>query len=347
VISLRLLGIALGALGVLHAFARFRRGRSRRADFALRSLVSLAVLVVSLQPNTVNVVRDMLALERQQFSRLIAIAIVSNALLWVLLFATRDQLSIASSQFDRLVRRLGAAEFARAYPEQEAITPVVVVIPAFNEEASIGAVLAQMPASVCGLPLTVLVVDDGSSDSTAAAARQAGARVVASPLNRGGGAALRLGFDIARERGAQIIVTMDADGQHLPAEIERLVRPILAGEADFVIGSRLLGERERDSALRLAGIHVFNVVIRLLTAVRVSDCSNGFRAFHTAELDRVLLRQDQFHTSELIIEAARKGIRIAEAPVTVRRRLSGSSKKGRPLRYGLAFARTVLKTWWR
>ncbi|NQT03040.1 MAG: DUF2304 domain-containing protein, partial [Planctomycetes bacterium] len=84
-----------------------------------------------------------------------------------------------------------------------------------------------------------------------------------------------------------------------------------------------------------------------LTHVKVTDCSSGFRAFRVKELSRLLLRQDQFHTSELIIDAAKKRIRIGEVPITIKRRLSGESKKGKNWRYGLSFFRTVFKTWWR
>ena len=102
---------------------------------------------------------------------------------------------------------------------------------------------------------------------------------------------------------------MDADGQHLPSEIESLVRPVAEGRVDFAIGSRILGRHERDNRARWLGIHVFNALIRLLTPVRVTDCSNGFRALRASELARLLLRQDQFHTAELLIDAAKKGIR--------------------------------------
>jgi glycosyltransferase involved in cell wall biosynthesis len=252
-----------------------------------------------------------------------------------------------TDQFDLLVRELGAAEFRRSHPEAVPLPSVVVVIPAYQEADNIGVVLEAMPRSVCGRQLATVVIDDGSQDATVELARKAGALAVRSPVNRGGGAALRMGFDIARAHGAEIVVTMDADGQHLPTEIERLVAPITDGSMDFVIGSRILGRREKDSLIRYLGIHVFNAVIRLLTAVKITDCSNGFRAFRVSELSRVQLRQDQFHASELIIDAAKKGIRIGEAPVTVKRRLSGESKKGRNWRYGLGFARTILKTWWR
>ena len=344
---LRWLGLALGA-GVLGiAFARFRGARSRRVDFALASLFGAGLVCVSVYPDSVGALRDMLMLEHAQWSRLIAVLIASNLLLWLVLLATRAGASLRADHFDRLVRALGVAEFRREHPELTRLPPVVVVLPAFDEADNIGAVLAAMPAEVCGRKLAALVVDDGSRDDTAGVARRAGALVLRSPLRRGGGAALRLGFDVAIECGADIVVTMDADGQHLPGEIESLVRPVVEGRVDFAIGSRILGRHERDDSLRWLGIHVFNALIRLLTPVRVTDCSNGFRALRASELARLLLRQDQFHTAELLIDAAKKGIRMGDVPVTVKRRASGSSKKGRDLSYGLSFARTVLKTWWR
>lgn len=344
---LRWLGLILGLAVLSYAFGRFRGARLRRGDFAMGILFGAGLVTVSAFPASVNLLRDMLMLEREQFSRLIAVLIASSLLSWLLLIHSRGRWSQQSEQFDRLVRALGTAEFQRLYPEIERLPPIVVVMPAFEEADNIGAVLEAMPASACGRPLAPLVIDDGSGDDTAGVARAAKALVVRSPVRRGGGAALRLGFDIALAHGAEIVVTMDADGQHLPTEIEPLVRPIVEGEVAFVIGSRILGRHERDSWLRFAGIHVFNTVIRLLTPVKVTDCSNGFRALHAAELSRVLLRQDQFHTAELIIDAAKKGIAIGEVPVTVKRRTSGESKKGRDWSYGLSFARTVLKTWWR
>jgi hypothetical protein len=344
---LRWVGLLVGIGVLVAAFGRFRGARTSRVDFGLRLLVASGLILVSVFPASVDLLRDMLMLEREQFSRLIAVLIASNLVLWLALISSRSRWSRQADQFDRLVRSLGVAEFRRLHPGQETLPPVVVVIPAFDEAENIGAVLEAMPEQVCGMPLTALVVDDGSDDGTAEVARSARALVARSPVRRGGGAALRLGFDIAMEYGARFVVTMDADGQHLPGEIEDVIRPIVESEFDFVIGSRILGRHEGENRLRHAGIHVFNAVIRLLTPVKVTDCSNGFRALRTSELSRVLLRQDQFHTAELIIDAAKKGIRIGEVPVTVRRRASGESKKGRDWSYGLSFARTVLKTWWR
>jgi hypothetical protein len=343
---LRWLGVAAGALGLFAAFVLFRGARLRRSDFALGALVSGSLLLVSFDPGTVNVLRDMLALQHTQFSRLIAILIVSSSLLWALLLYTRVRWAEHRDQFDRLVRRLGLSEFRRQYPDLKKLPPVLVVLPAYNEADNVGIVVASVPKRVCDRDVATLVVDDGSADGTALVARKAGALVV-STLKRGGGAALRLGFDLAEELDAEIVVSMDADGQHLPEELERVVGPVADGSFDVVIGSRLRGRREKDSALRLTGIHVFNAIIRMIARVRVSDCSSGYRALRTDSLKRLLLRQDQFHTAELIIEAARRGLNIGEAPITVRRRLSGSSKKGKSWIYGAAFARTVFKTWWR
>ena len=345
--ALRWLGLLAGSVTTFYVFHLFRHARCRKSNFVIGMLFGLGLLTVSANPASVNLLRDMLALESAQLGRLIALLIVSNVFVWLLLLYTRFRIEERALQFDRLVRQLGVLDFEHLHPHFESLPPIAVVIPAYNEEENIGHVLGTMPKELMERGLCVIVVDDGSSDRTFEVAREAGALAVRSPINRGGGAALRMGFDIARDHGAEIVVTMDADGQHLPSEIERLLAPILANDLDFVIGSRLVGQRESDSLVRLAGIHFFNAVIRLLTPVRITDCSNGFRAFRTSELTRVLLRQDQFHTSELIIDAAKKGIRIGEVPITVKRRLSGESKKGKNWTYGLAFARTVFKTWWR
>jgi len=345
--SLRWLGLGTGLLLFLIGFSGFRRHRLRRSDFSLCALAAIGLMLVSVHPPVMSLVRDLMALEDRQFSRLIAISILSNLALWLLVVHLRFRQGVDQDRFDALVRNLAREDFARNYPEHIPLPKIVVLIPAYNEAENIGRVLPDIPAELNGIPLLPIVIDDGSSDETVAVVRAAGVPVVRSPLRRGGGAALRVGFQIAADLGAEVAVTMDADGQHLPVEIGALVAPVLADRFDFVIGSRLLGRREKDSLVRLAGIHVFNGLIRLLSSVRISDCSNGFRALRISSLRDLRLRQDQYHTSELIIEAARRGIRIGEAPVTVRRRLGGESKKGRNWKYGLNFAKTIFKTWWR
>jgi glycosyltransferase involved in cell wall biosynthesis len=224
---------------------------------------------------------------------------------------------------------------------------VAVVIAALDEEASLPRVLAAVPEEACGLPVETIVVDDGSTDRTAEVAHAAGVHVHSFPRNEGHGVALRAGYRLARELGADYIVTLDADGQWNPAEMEDVLEPVVAGEADFVIGSRVLGAAETDDAFRHAGVHVFARLVRLLTGVHVTDTSSGFRAMRTEVTETVRQTQVQYQTSELLIGAIFAGYRIVERPIVMRKRFAGSSKKGHNLLYGMRYARVILRTWWR
>jgi glycosyltransferase involved in cell wall biosynthesis len=224
---------------------------------------------------------------------------------------------------------------------------VAVVIPAYNEAQSVGAVVSRVPPTVCGLRTSVLVVDDGSSDTTAEAARAAKAAVARHARNRGGGAALRTGYGIAREAGAVIVVTLDADGQHLPEQIERLVAPIVERRAEVVIGSRTLGSADPNTFAREVGLRVFNRAISAITRQEITDCSSGYRAVKADALDDLVLRQEQFHASEFLIESVKRGLRLVEVPITVMARTHGETKKPASLRYGIGFANAILRTWLR
>jgi glycosyltransferase involved in cell wall biosynthesis len=204
-----------------------------------------------------------------------------------------------------------------------------------------------MPDRVCGVETAVLVVDDGSGDGTGDAAASHGAIVARHVINRGGGAALRTGYRLMVESGAAIVVTLDADGQHLPSEMERLVQPVLDGEVDVAHGSRVLGRAERNHLAREAGIVFFNRLVSLITGTHVTDCSNGYRAVRATVLPQLVLRQEQFHTSEFMIEAIKRGIPAKEVPVTVEQRLHGHSKKPAVFRYGVGFANAIVRTWLR
>ncbi len=226
--------------------------------------------------------------------------------------------------------------------------PVAVVIAALNEEGSIGDLLAEIPATACGLPVATIVVDDGSTDRTAEIAGAAGVLVHSFELNRGHGVALREGYRIAREElESDYIVTLDADGQWNPAEIDDVLQPLVDDEADFVIGSRVLGATQTDDQFRQAGVHVFARLVRLLTGVRVTDTSSGFRAMRSEVTAKVRQTQIQYQTSELLIGAIFAGYRIAERPIVMRKRFAGESKKGHNLLYGARYARVILRTWWR
>ncbi len=345
-ILIRVMSGALGLFVATRAFSQFRHHLIKRREFFLLLIMGIGIFTVSLYPDTINIVAGMMAMDNRQYGRLIALLILSNLLLWVLIVSQRSKEAVKAKQFDLLVRRF-AKENYFTKEVHKTLKEITVIIPALNEAENLEYILHKIPKSVLGHALGVLVVDDGSIDDTVEVVSKHGYSVISNPINRGYGAAVRLGYDISMASGAELIVTMDADGQHLPEEIEQLVTPILSGDKDIVIGSRVLGHREKDSVIRLMGIHLFNFVINLLAGTRITDCSNGFRAFRMDALKNVLLIQDQFHTAELIIDAARKGLRIGEVPVTVLRRYSGRSKKGTDLSYGFNFSKTILKTWLR
>jgi glycosyltransferase involved in cell wall biosynthesis len=227
------------------------------------------------------------------------------------------------------------------------LPPLAIVIAAYNEEGAIGPVVEALPPVIAGLQTAKIVVSDGSVDATVKDGEAAGALVCDVPVNRGQGAALRLGYRLAREGGAKYIVTTDADGQYNPAEIEKLMLPILAGKADFVTGSRTMGSEETKDPVRKLGVRVFAVVISALTGQRISDTTFGLRAMRAEVTGAVLLEQPQYQAAELLIGVITHGYRVAEVPATIHRRQVGHSKKGRNATYALHFIGVVGGTYWR
>src|SRR6201998_4265226 len=167
-------------------------------------------------------------------------------------------------------------DFAETYPDLK-LQPLVIVIAAFNEAANIGAVLDEVPQQIADIPVSLLVIDDGSTDGTSEVAQRHGALVCTLKVNRGHGVALRLGYRIAREGGAQYIATLDGDGQWDPADLPAMVSKVETGEADFVIGSRQLGQTENTDSFRNLGVKFFARVISTLTGTRLTDTSSGLR----------------------------------------------------------------------
>ena len=267
---------------------------------------------------------------------------------------------IYSSPSDEAIDNAALAAFTAAYGAKAAeLPPVAIVIAAYNEEGAISPVIKALPDKACGLATSTIVITDGCKDNTAGEARDAGALVCEVPVNRGQGAALRLGYRLAREGGATYIVTTDADGQYNPAEIETVLAPIVAGEADFVTGSRRLGSQETKDAIRRAGVRFFAFSLSALTGQRISDTTFGLRAMRAEVTAAVRLEQPQYQASELLIGVITHGYKVAEVPATIHRRRVGESKKGHNplyhlhlpgvnnLFYGLRFARVIYGTWWR
>jgi glycosyltransferase involved in cell wall biosynthesis len=192
---------------------------------------------------------------------------------------------------------------------------VWIVIPAFREEGTIGEVVRDLRSQYPN----VLVVDDGSPDATGHMARQGGARVVRHAINRGQGAALQTGIDVALERHARWIVTFDADGQHRVADIEELLTPLFDGRAEVVLGSRFLGHAShvpfRRRVLLRAGVRF----TRWTSGLRVTDTHNGLRAFSRDVAARLRIRLDRMaHASEILDQVGAMGVEWTEVPVHVR-----------------------------
>ena len=209
----------------------------------------------------------------------------------------------------------------------------LVIIPAYNEADNIEKVVREVNSvGVEGCRVIPLVVDDGSRDDTAERARRAGAEVVMLPFNLGIGGAVQTGYRWADERGFDFAIQVDGDGQHDATYLPLLLKAILAGGADFSVGSRFVEGTEgfRSSRLRRVGISFFVALIRLLTGLRCSDPTSGFRAVNR-RLIRVFASHypQDFPEPEAIVIARRLGAKIVDVPVAMRPRKFGKSTIGK------------------
>jgi glycosyltransferase involved in cell wall biosynthesis len=208
---------------------------------------------------------------------------------------------------------------------------VAVVIPAYNEEPNIGRVVAEVREVYP--EAQIFVVDDGSSDHTAARAREAGASVLPLAVNLGIGGAVQTGLLAALEAGAEYVVRLDGDGQHPPAEAPKILAPVLAGRADFAFGSRLAAEAggEKPTFIRRQGIAFFAGLARLLTGLRLRDVTSGFFACNRRTLAFLSQHYPTFFPEpEAIIWLHKHGFRIAEVAVMMRPRQGGVSSVNWP-----------------
>ena len=191
---------------------------------------------------------------------------------------------------------------------------VWVVIPAFNEER----VIASTVGSVRGAFSQIVVVDDGSSDATAAKSLDAGAYVCRHPINLGQGAALQTGIDFALRQGAELIVTFDADAQHDVRDAENMVKFIQSTNVDVVLGSRFLGNAVAIGARRRLFLRAATLFTRLVTRMKITDTHNGLRCLKRSAAQRIRIRQNRMaHASEILAQIGSLGISYAEYPCTI------------------------------
>lgn len=203
---------------------------------------------------------------------------------------------------------------------------IAVVVPAKDEEATIGPLLDGISrVTVPGHELHPIVVDDGSTDATAAVARSRGAAVVAHPENRGLGAAVRTGLRAAVGSGAVAVAYLDADLEYAPEDIPRVLEPILAGRADYVLGSRFLGGVRGMRLYRRIGNYAFTALLVALTRTGMTDGQTGMRAFSRGAADRAEIVHDYNYAQVLTLDLLRKGFRLEEVPIRYRVREHGES----------------------
>lgn len=214
------------------------------------------------------------------------------------------------------------------YFEAKIKAKLVITIPAYNEEATIGNVIREIPRNIEGIDtVEVLVINDGSGDRTAQVAKEAGAdTIVQLASNKGLAMAFKEGLNAAIDCGADIIVNIDADGQYNPLEIPMLVAPILEGKAEMVLGSRFLGTIEHMVPQKLIGNRIASWVLSIAAGMNISDGQTGFRAFSREAAMRLVIHTGYTYTQETIVQAAHKRLAIMEIPVEFRRRMGGKSR---------------------
>jgi hypothetical protein len=221
----------------------------------------------------------------------------------------------------------------------------LAIVVARDEQTAVGGVLAGIPREACGLPVDVLLVDDGSRDATATIGREHGARVHSHERSRGLGAALRAGFEIARDEGYAAAVYLDGDGEYDPADFERVLEPIARSRADYVLGSRFLGRRDGMSWHRTLANRCTSALLGFLLGTVTSDGQTGYRALSARGLAAARISHDYNYAQVLTLSLWGAGIDAVEVPIHYRRRLSGRSF----VRYPEYLARVAPAIWreWR
>lgn len=214
----------------------------------------------------------------------------------------------------------------------------IVCIPTYNEESSIQDVVKKSLSYVD----KVIVCDDGSTDNTAKLAKEAGAIVITHSTNQGYGAAISTLFDYARKQNAQIMITIDGDGQHNPDQIPLLLDAITTHNVDVVIGSRFLDDNTKASSYRKTGIKIITSASNYGTNFKVSDSQSGFRAYSKDAIDTIHpTEQGMSVSTEILLKVSNKGLSIAEVPITIS--YDGDTSKQNSMSHGISVLANTLK----
>lgn len=224
--------------------------------------------------------------------------------------------------------------------QRTGVPRVVILIPAYNEELTIGSVVLQARKHA----RTVIVVNDGSKDKTSEIARAAGAEVIEHIENKGKAAALQTGFNELKKRDFEITIMMDGDGQHLMADIDVMIAPLLENKADLVIGSRFLKKDNSIPYYRQVGQRVLNRMTNFGSSEKVTDTQSGFRAFNRKALDEMDFPSQGYAVEQdMILHCSGKGLRIIEVPISVRYDVPNGHKQN-SFRMGVGLLNNIVTT---
>jgi len=219
---------------------------------------------------------------------------------------------------------------------------IYIVIPAYNEENTISGVIKDLKKHNYH---NIIVVDDGSTDNTLKIARQAGTIVVRHPINLGQGAALRTGMDLALDLGVDLIVTFDADGQHMARDINKLIKPVISKEVDIALGSRFIDNSSNTPWLKKVLLKIGVILVFLMYGIMLSDTHNGLKAISRQAAQKISIEsRGMEHASEIIGKIKVNRIKFREIPVTIRYS-EYSIKKGQRISNSLNIFIKMLAKW--
>jgi len=311
--------------------------------FFFWTFIGLCLFITAIFPDLLHIIRDILFSGRRKENFVFIISII-------ILFMLNMKLSITSreikKQQEALTQRQAIINFQTENSERKLVkNSVLVKIPVYNEAENLGNVLKEMPDNI-----DILVIDDGSSDSTVQVAKTFDVSVIVHSINLGQGAADITGFRYAKYYGYEIVIEMDGDGQHDPKDIPVFVEALKASDSDIITGSRILGSSHSDnSALRRFFLPSYTKLLNSLTNYNLTDSMCGMKAYKMSRLNNDFdifdkVTESQYLASELYIGFSHRGYKISEIPICINRRTTGVSKKG-IFRYGLRVLWIMVRVW--
>ncbi len=345
----------IAGVAIFCIFLLFNLLKNRRiigSEFLIWNSLLLLIIFLCIFPSTITVIFNYINLSSSgRYDRLIQLGYLFSFFSLAIVFYYRGKIHLHREQFIKSIQMPILERFISENIKKIGEIDLIVLIPAYNEEGIIHEVIKRIPERICGFEPLILVVSDGSDDATISKAKKTGAYVVGHPINFGQCVAYRTGYMIANEMRTKYLIHLDADGQYKPEEIEQILKPIVDGQVDLVSGSRKLGYYEEEYKLsnlpRSVGVIFFNYLLTILLGTKITDSASGFRAIRADFLPMLTLKQEQYHSSELLIESIKKGARFKEVPVSFLGRKSGFTKKPKSVRYAFGFINAIIRTWMR